>query len=261
MNNERMNPIPARRLVPKASLGAAALCIAALSPSAHAAQGEGWDWMVAPYVWVVGIDTDLDRTTPPEGGASTDTSFNDVLDKFDGAFLIHAEGQGDSFGAFTDFIYLGLADDHDHPRFSTESDLDARLFEIAGVWSPGPERYRGLEMFAGLRYIDIDLTVAFDPANPAFNRSTLDSSDSYNDLMLGARYTWALSDRWDLTLRGDGSFGDTEGTWNASVLAKGRMGYGALLFSYRYLSGELETNDSSIDITLSGPMVGYAFTF
>jgi len=261
VNNELLNPIPAKRLVQRATLGAAALSIAALSSPAHAAQGEGWDWVVAPYVWAVGIDTDLDRTTPPEGGLNTDTSFNDVLDKFDGAFLVHAEGQGDSFGAFTDFIYLGLADDHEHPRFSTESDLDARLFEIAGVWSPGPERYRGLEMFAGLRYIDVDLAVAFDPANPAFNRSTLDSSDSYNDLMVGARYTWALSDRWDLTLRGDGSFGDTEGTWNASALVKWQMGYGALLFSYRYLSGELETNDSSIDITLSGPMVGYAFTF
>ena len=56
--------------------------------------------------------------------------------------------------------------------------LAARLFELAGVWSPGPERYRGLEVFAGLRYIDIDLSVAFDPANPAFNRSSLDGSDS-----------------------------------------------------------------------------------
>ena len=43
-----------------------------------------------------------------------------------------------------------------------------------------------------------------------------------NDFMLGARYTWSLSERWGLTLRGDGSFGDTEGTWNTSAVAPKR---------------------------------------
>lgn len=251
-----LRPIPREAL-----LVATALCILALSPSAHAADSEGWDWMVAPYVWAVGIDTDLERTTPPEGGASNDTSFDDVLDKFDGAFLIHGEGQGDHFGVFTDFIYLGLADEHDQPRFRTESDLDARLFELAGVWSPGDDRFRGVEVFAGLRYIDVDLSVEFDPENPLFNSTTFDESESFNDLMVGARYTWPLSDRWGLTLRGDGSWGDTEGTWNASALATYRMQHGAWLFSYRYLVGELDLGDSTAEITLSGPMIGYGFIF
>jgi hypothetical protein len=252
---------PQRSLLREAIFGATVLCTTALSPSAHAADGEGWDWMVAPYVWAVGIDTDIERTAPPAGGASNDTSFDDVLDKFDGAFLIHAEGQGDRFGMFTDFIYLGLADEHDQPRFHTESDLDSRLFELAGVWSPGDDRYRGLEVFAGLRYIDVDLSVEFDPDNPSFNSTTFDDSENFNDLMVGARYTWPLSDRWGLTLRGDGSFGDTEGTWNASVLATYRMQNGAWLFSYRYLTGELELDDTTADITLSGPMIGYGFIF
>ena len=141
---------------------------------------------------------------------------------------------------FTDFTFLGLADSNDRPRFHTESDLDARLFELAGVWSPGEGRYRGWEVFAGLRYIDVDLTVQFDPANPLFNTTTFDSSDSYNDFMVGARYTWALSDRWGLTLRGDGSFGDTEGTWNASAVANYRTAHGAWFFGYRYLNVELD---------------------
>lgn len=261
MNNEWARRIPAKRLIPKTMLGAMMLGSATLPSSALAAQGEGWDWMVTPYVWAVSIDTDLQRTAPPEGGVSSDNSFNDVLDKFDGAFLIHAEGHGDRFGIFTDFIYLGLADDHDHPRFHTESDLDARLFEIAGVWSPGGDRDQGLDAFAGLRYIDVDLSVEFDPENPAFNSTTFDGSDSFNDFMLGARYTWSLSDRWGVTLRGDGSFGSTEGTWNASALASYRMEHGVWLFSYRYLTGELDMGDTDVEINLSGPMVGYGFTF
>lgn len=244
-----------------AALGTALACLASLAPAAQAADGEGWEWIVAPYGWAASIGTDLQRRTPPSGGVSTDTSFSDIVDKIDGAFQIHIEGQNEQWGMFTDFTFLGLADEHDRPRFHTESDLDTRLFELAAVWSPGEGRYRGWDLFAGLRYIDVDLTVRFVPTNPAFSPTTFDGSETYNDFMLGARYTWALSDRWGLTLRGDGSFGDTDGTWNTSAVASYRMKRGTWVFGYRYLSVELQTGDSDTDITMSGPMIGYGFIF
>jgi len=243
-----------------------ALCVAGLfSPLAQAqatdGDGDDWEWMVAPYAWAASISTDLQVRQPPAGGVSTDTRFDDIIDKIDGAFQIHAEGQNDRFGFFTDFTYLGLASGTDRPRFHTESDLDTRLFELAGVWSPGEGRYKGLDVFAGLRYIDVDLTVRFDPTNPLFNDTSFKGGEAYSDFMIGARYTWALSERWGLTLRGDGSFGDTEGTWNASGVATYRTKHGAWIFGYRYLSVELETGDSSTDITMAGPMIGYGFVF
>ena len=237
-----------------------AVCFGLFSPLAQAADGEGWEWIVAPYGWFPSVSTDLE-TQPPAGGVSTDTNFDDIVDKIDGAFLIHAEGQNEHWGVFTDFVFLGLADEHDQPRFHSESDLDARLFELAAVWSPGEGRYRGLDVFAGLRYIDVDLTVQLDPGDPTFDTTSIDAGDKFNDFMIGARYTWALSDRWRLMLRGDGSFGDTEGTWNASAEAAYRMKHGAWLFGYRYLSIELDTGDSNTELTLLGPMVGYGFVF
>lgn len=250
----------ARQAAVRTVAAGAVMCIAGLF-SQQAYSAERWEWIVAPYGWAVNLDTDLLRTVPPEGGLSTDTRFDDVLDKFDGAFEVHIEGQGDRFGMFTDFTYLGLADAQDRPRFRTESDFDARLFELAAVWSPDSERYRGLDVFAGLRYIDLDLTVRFDPENPAFETSTFDGGDSFNDFMLGARYTWALSERWGLTLRGDGSFGGTEGTWNASAMANYRTTIGAWFFGYRHLMAEMETSTSTVDLTVYGPVIGYGFIF
>lgn len=242
-----------------------AVCAAAalITPLAHAAEGEpgSWDWMVAPYVWGVSFGTDLTRTEPPAGGISGDSNFDDVLSNFDGAFQVHVEGHTDHWGMFADFTYLGLAQDRDHPRFRTETDLDARLFDAAAVWSPGDERGEGLQVLAGLRYIDVDMTVIFNPTNPAFDSTVFDGSQSFTDFMVGARYTWALSDRWGLTLRGDTSFGDTEGTWNASAVADYRMKRGAWLVGYRYLSVELETDGTTTDLTMSGPMIGYGFKF
>lgn len=245
----------------RATLATAALCLAGTASTAHAADGEGWDWMVAPYAWASSVGTDLDTTRPPSDDLSTDTSFADIVDKVDGAFQIHVEGQGDRFGAFADFTYLGLADEKERPRFRTQSDLDTRLFELAAVWSPGEDRFRGLDVFAGLRYIDVDLTVEIEPVNPLFAPTTVDASESYSDFMLGARYTWDLSERWGVTLRGDGSFGDTEGTWNTSAVAQYRTRRGAWLFGYRYMSIEVGTDENNTEITMSGPMIGYGLKF
>jgi hypothetical protein len=245
-------------LVRRATLTVAVLSLINFSPAARAADGEGWDWMVAPYLWAASIGTDVRAEVPP---ADTETEFSDIIDKLDGAFLLHLEGQGDHVGVFADLIFLGVAGDQDHPLSHSESDLDTWLIEAAGVWSPGDDRSRGLGLFAGLRYVDVDLSVEVDPINPLFDTATIGGNKGYSDLMVGARYTLALSERWGLTLRGDGSFGDTEGTWSASAIAQYRTGNGGWLFGYRHLSVEIKTGDSTTEITMSGPAIGYGFSF
>lgn len=244
----------------KALVAAVASGLAIFAPSVSAAT-QDWQWIVAPYGWAATIGADLHRGVPPQGGISTDTDFDQIVDKLDGAFEIHIEGQNEQFGMFTDFTYIGLASSKDFPRFGTESDLDARLFELAAVWSPGEGRYQGLDVFGGLRYIDVNLDVQFDPNNPIFNTTSFKAGETFNDFMLGARYTWALSDRWGVTLRGDGSFGDTEGTFNASAIANYKTKNGAWFFGYRYLTAEFDTGSSNADITMSGPLIGYGFIF
>jgi hypothetical protein len=129
------------------------------------------------------------------------------------------------------------------------------------VWNPGEGRYKGVDVFAGLRHVDVDFALQVDPVNPALQGGALHSSKKFDDLMIGARYNWELSQRWGLTLRGDGSFGDTAGTWNASAVAQYRTTHGAWLFGYRYLSMDLEPVGKEINIRMSGPEVGYAFKF
>lgn len=238
-----------------------ALLFATVPARAQSVDKPGWKWIVAPYAWAVGFDTDLKRRESPAGGSSNDTSFSDVVNKLDGAFQMHIEGQTNHWGVFADFTYLGLADEKEFRRFRTESDLDARLFEVAGVWSPDNERYRGLDVFAGLRVIDVDMTVNFHPANPSFETTRSSAGKTFSDFMAGARYTWALSARWGLTLRGDASSGDTEGTWNVSAVTNLQMKHGAWLFGYRYMTVKLKTGDTDTKLTMSGPMVGYGFIF
>jgi hypothetical protein len=219
-------------------------------------------WIVAPYLWALSVSTDLHTGRPPNGGVSSDRNFNSILDDLDGAFLVHAEVQKGHFGAFTDFAYLGLADHHDFRFFTTESDLDSRLFELAGVWNPSGNTFHGFEVFAGLRYIEVDFNARFIPRDPFFAQSSIDSDDSYSDFMLGVRYTWDFGDRWNLTVRGDGSAGETDGTWNVSTMLGYKTHHGAWYFGYRHLNVDVGLPEGhNLDMTLSGAIVGYGFRF
>ncbi|MDR7135669.1 hypothetical protein J2X06_002878 [Lysobacter niastensis] len=238
------------------AVGMAALGFMGASATSQAAE---WEWKVAPYLWAASIGTDLETDRFPS--VSNRDSFSDIIDKIDGAFQMHAEGQGERFGVFGDYTFLGLGDSKNFDRFGTRSQLDSQLLELAAVWNPADGRYSGLDVFAGLRYIDVDLDVKFEPDDPLLPTVERNVNDSYADFMVGLRYTWNLSDRWALTMRGDGSFGDTEGTWNASAIAQYRVKWGSWAFGYRYLSVEVESGPTSTDITMSGPAVGFAFTF
>jgi len=241
---------------------AAVVALLIAAPLAHAApSGERWDWSVAPYLWLTSIKADVQTGTPPLIGSNFN-QFDDVLDDLDGAFLIHGEGQGDDFGVFADFIFLGLADSSERRFLHTESDLDTMLIEVAAVWSPHAQRFNGFEAFAGMRLIDVDFDFRLIPVDPAFATRTVSVDETFNDFMLGARYTFPLSERWSATLRGDGSWGDSNGTWNASAMAHYATDHGAWYFGWRYLDIDLEPgNRNDLSIGLNGPVVGYGFRF
>lgn len=251
------------------------LLVVALStaPAAAVAGPDGgWEWEIGPYGWATSVSTDLNAAfpgigpdggpiIPPSGSISNTTRFLDVIDKLDGAFMGHVEGRGDHFGVFADVLYVGLAQARDRQRLRIDSDLDLRLFEGAFLWRMHRGSSTGLELFAGTRIIDVDFTSRFLPNNPVFAQRAIDASDTLYDFMLGARYSFELSPRWSLTFRGDGSWGDSEGTWNAGANARLSMRNGAWYFGYRYLNIDVEPRGQSLSVDLHGPFVGYGFTF
>ncbi len=235
--------------------------IAALASAPFAqASAAGWDWSATPYIWAPSISTGLLNDAPPVEGESA-SDFGDIVDKIDMGFLGHLEGQGDDFGAFADIIYLSLGDQKDFERFSTDSSLDTTVFELAAVWSPGEQRNQGFEVIGGLRHIILDFSVDFDPVNPELSNAKVQLDQSWSDLMVGGRYTGEFTEKWGYSLRADGSWGDTDGTMNLSALVDYKTNSGAWLFGYRYMTVELGDDDTDVELTLMGPVLGYAFKF
>ena len=236
-----------------------AALIAAMALASGNARAADWDWVVAPYLWLSSISVDLNEDNPPPGNES---DYPDVLEDLDGTFQAHVEGQGDSFGLFGDVLYLGLSDGNERDLFATESELDAIVLDAGLVWNVEAQRYEGMDLFAGVRYIDLDFSAAIDPVNPALATWLARVKRSYTDLLVGGRYSAVLSDRWKLIARVDGSLGDSDGIFNAALMAAWATGKrGSWSFGYRYMHGELGEDGREIDVTLHGPVVSYAFGF
>ncbi len=235
----------------------AALLFAAPMSTVFAAEG-GWDWQIGPVLWAPSLSTSLKLDVPPVETGGT-TRFSDVVSKLNFALPLHMEGQGDDWGVLADIQYLSSSQKRTRDNFTTDADQKVGAFELAGVWSPGETRYEGFEVFGGLRYLWAKVDVKITPLGEIGLLPTLDVGldKSFSDFMLGGRYTAKLSDRWSLTLRGDGSWGGTDGVYTASAL----FGYGNWQFGYKYQKQKFGAADKSFDIDMYGPVVAYMFKF
>ncbi|HET7063794.1 MAG TPA: OmpA family protein [Rudaea sp.] len=225
------------------------------------AMAEDWDWSLAPYAWLPSIGADLHSDAPPIDTGGT-KQFSGWAPNLGFTIPLHLEGQGDEFGILSDVLYLPLTNKSNRSSFfSTDTEYDAGVFELAGVWSPGPVRHEGFEAIAGLRYIWSSLDFKLIPTNPALPSGKITSDKSYADFMLGGRYIAKLSDRWDLALRADGSWGSTDGTIGASADFTYATDSGAWFLGYRYLKIKLSSTNTELDVRLYGPQFGYTFKF
>ncbi len=240
------------RLFP-AALGAFAL---PFTSGAVRAESTDLDWLAIAYVWAAEIGVDSQDT-------SVSVDFSDVIDKLEMGFQGHMETQADTVGGFVDVSIMNVGDNSSRELVELNSDLDMTAMDLALVWSPGPERMTGFEVFGGLRYIDMDFELVIDPIppSPPESRTSLDSS--FTDFLVGARYIAPLTEQWRLTFTGDVSGGDSEGTWSLGAFAGYRTGAHHFIAGYRHFEMEFEGGggDRVVTQTFSGPLVAYGFSF
>ena len=234
--------------------------LVAFLPTAAAAQDA--EWLVAPYGWLPDVTL---------GQSSESISGSDLLKKSDAAGMIRVEAAKNRWGISVDYLWLAMSDERtfELPNplpspVAIRGEIDLGVLELAGVYrfSGAAE---GVNLLFGMRRINADKTLLIIPPDP-MPVERFDDDTSTTDVMLGARYLHRFGQRWDMTLRGDYSFGDSEGSLNLMASAGFRFNDTfATQFGYRHF--ELEYKDSSGDpgdsteIELSGPFLGLVFRF
>ena len=243
-------------------VGALALIFSFAMP-VHADEAE---WLVAPYAWL--SDVSYDQSV--EGGANGNISAKDLIDKSDAAGSIRIEAAKARWGLTLDYLWLAASDQARVtvppaviPDVSVVAELDLGIVELGGFYRPSAEDH-GIDYLLGWRRVRLERTILLIPdLGPA---SRFDRDTDFNDVFVGARYLHRFDDKWDATLRGDVSFGDTEGTVNLVASAGYRFGeVFALQLGYRHAAYELDDRisgeDETTDIELSGPFLGAVFRF
>jgi hypothetical protein len=225
-----------------------------------------FDWMVAPYFWLPGIS--VDQSGNPDSGGGGGISASDILEKTESVFMFRFEAARKRWGLTVDYITLGLADQTTlsaRPPFDVSVDIDGELdldvTEVAAFYRP-TANIAGVNYLLGVRRISTAKTLFITPSFA--ERVRVDTDTDVTDVFLGARYVHQFGDRWDASVRGDYSFGDSEGTLNLLASVGFRIaGPFALQLGYRYASieyeEEVEMAAVTTEITLDGPYLGFVF--
>ena len=243
-------------------VGVLALLISFAMP-VHADEAE---WLVAPYAWL--SDVSFDQSV--DDGASGNISGKDLIDKSDAAGMIRVEAAKARWGVTLDYLWLALSDQarviippSPVQNATAVADLDLAIVELGGFYRPSADDH-GVDYLFGVRWIRTDKTLLVIPDVGVADRFDRDSE--FTDVFLGARYLHRFNENWDATLRGDVSFGDTEGTVNLVASVGYRFG-GPLAVQLGYRHATYELDDvitgvgESTDIELSGPFLGAVFRF
>jgi hypothetical protein len=246
----------------------AALALSFLAVAPAAAQ---WNWRVIPYLWMSDIGMNV-KTPLFEGGG--DVAFNDLVDKLDGAFQVHLEGRKTRGGVHFDFTYINLGDEVEGtgeggpiplpPGSTVKTDIQQLLIEGGGVYQIAGEEDSPLDLIYGVRYIDLDPTVDITLPLPPQPTTTAGQSSSYWDALLGLRWYSKLGSSFDFMARADYAFGETEGTLNLLAGLGYRFGKRdqlALRIGYRHMEVEVVDEPATIDLTMSGPSLGFEIGF
>lgn len=104
---------------------------------------------------------------------------------------------------------------------------------------------------------DWSLTLVADPSRTG----NISIKKSFLDFMIGVRYRGSFNERGGYSVRGNGSWGGTEGTCSASAHASYRLNNGKWVFGYRYIVTDLNVLSPNLSLQLYSPIIGYTFKF
>ncbi len=164
-------------------------------------QAADWSYTLEAYMFGTTIagDAGLGRTDD----ADVDVDFSDILETLKLGGMVHFEAvQKTGWGAVLDYRLMDLQDDISGPRGGV-ADVGVRQGVLQGDLLYRVPLWKGdLDYVVGFRWWNNDFDVTLDPAVQP-GSLTLKDSEDWVDLVVGARWTIPLSEKWSLMVCGD----------------------------------------------------------
>jgi len=222
----------------------------------------GWEFAVTPYFWAAGVGGDVGVRNRI---VSVDAPFSDIIKHFDGGAAFAAEARKGRLGILTDLFWIRLhhsAEPHDILFESANLRLNELMLEGALAYRVTPPGPVAVDLLAGARFWDFNADLSL--TNEFGVEHDRSRGVSWVDPIVGGRARAQLNRKLAIFTEGDyGGFGWTsQSTWQflgGLALRTGRAQ--ELKAGYRLLSIDHRENDFLMDVTASGPILGYTFGF
>ena len=232
------------------------------------AEDKTWDISIEPYLSAASIkgDAGMGRVS----GTPIDVDFSAILENLKMAAMVHFEAQHrDGWGIVLDYGFMDLgADTTVGAGGVVDASIRQGIFEGLISRQIGAEG-AGLEAIFGFRWWDNKVRANIDPLIlPGSLNARID--EDWIDPVVGIRWTNALSEQWNLRLRGDiGGFGvGSDFSWSASATALYTMSDRFVLeFGYKAIDVDYDNGNASdqgffaYDATTHGPLLGLIIEF
>lgn len=224
-------------------------------------------WQHTAVVYMIGASIDGTAGVGPVE-SDVDVSFGDILDNLEFGAMAAYRGEKGPWAVIADLIYMDLETDKNGlgPFGNTRAtvQLDQLIMELDGSYAINDQ----LDVYAGLRYWDVDSTVTVVGGGPL--GETLDGKlgEDWVDPLVGVRYVWPLGEQWTLVWRGDiGGFGvGSDFSWHTTAYFAWHLNEHAnVLIGYRHLDVDYDDGSGAdrflMDVSEGGPTVGFAWKF
>jgi len=260
----------------KVLLGLLGIMLTATFTPSVAKAADDWKFAVTPYLWAAGID----GTVKVKGyAADVNKSFGDIVKDLDFAAMVNLQVRKDRFGAYTDVLFLGISDTTPvvGPRGAQIGDVSASIDQwmvdfgaswAVAQWGASGKGTKGaVDLFLGGRYWNLATKLTAESPYFAGVREVKETAD-WIDPIVGARFAVDLTPKLQVIGRGDVGGFDLGGstsklTWSTSAYLGWH--FTPLVSAYagwKYLSVDRERDGGTeVDLALSGPVLGLAFTF
>lgn len=230
-----------------------------------AGKGEGWDYVIAPYLWLAGASGDVSIGAIEASGKP---DFGDLVNNIEGGGMGYFSARKGKWGVYVDVTSVKIST----PGAAGAAVVTAETttsFAEAGVLYRANESYWGpdgdpvsTDLFFGGRYLylESDIKLAAGGNVPGYQ--------DWFDPIFGATYSRGFTKKFTLTTSGDvGGIGiGSDFTWSAEVMGGYRMTPRSnFWFGYRYL--DIDYDDGfgagrfTFDVAIYGPILGASFHF
>ena len=230
------------------------------------ARDDKWRFTVAfPMLWAPDIDGKIRGDEPVD----FQISFDDILEKLSFGLMFELYANRGPYGMAFRTSYMRVEDENSRSglidtRIKTE--LDMGVSDLLASFRVHDK----VRLVTGLRhvYAKIELDVLSQiGSQEILNERITVADESDIDLLLGVNFNHWFNDHWGIMLNADTSIaGDNDRDQSIELRALYRLGtLNNFWFGYRYLGigNDFPGDDLvyKVDMTQTGPTLGWAFTF